>query len=334
MERTLGYNPGVRFVLLWILAASAAANALQTRLPDGRDEAIHRALNFLYKTAADEDSFARYGSDLLWCFFSIAHTSSDRKLREEAGREGRELAARWRRLHPHVPADASAFDLYLLLAGAYAANQFGLPDPRFKAELRRAVPRFTAIDYLRFDPLRGPPASNDPERYDKFCDALIRSYFGDAYGIPLGAHYRDVLRWLPRLRPYEGHDDDMEFDIFYALTHVIYTLNHYHERRIDPSLVAAEIAFIRRKLKEALDDEDAEMVGEALDSLKAAGFADDPDMRAGMQFLISSQRPDGTWAGDADDIYTEYHSAWTGIDGLRDYHFHGQVDKMPALLGH
>ena len=77
----LGYNPGVRLVFLWLLAASAAANALQSQAPDGRDEAIHRALNFLYKTAENEGSFERYGSDLLWCFYSIAHTPSDLKLR-------------------------------------------------------------------------------------------------------------------------------------------------------------------------------------------------------------------------------------------------------------
>jgi len=326
----LGYNPGVRLLLLWLLAASAAANALPTQALDGRDEAIRRALTFLTKTAANDDAFARYGSDLLWCFYSIAHTSSDRKLRATAGREGRELAARWRRLHEHVPAGASADAIYLLVAGSYAADRLGYPNPRFKDELRRAVARFTAVDFLRFDPVHGPPAPDDPERYDKFCDALIRSYFGDAYGISLGAHHRDVLRWLPRMRPYEGHDEDMEFDAFYAATHTIYTLDRYSERRISTALVSDEIAFIKNKLKGAIEDQDPEMVGETLDCMKAAGFDNDPEVRAGVQFLIASQRPDGAWAGDAGDLYTEYHSAWTGIDGLRDYHFHGTVKKMPS----
>jgi len=211
-----------------------------------------------------------------------------------------------------------------------AADRLGFPDRRYKSELRKASAKFTAQDFLGFDPAHGPPSMEDPGRYDQWYGALIFAFFGDAYGVRLGAHYRDVLQWLPRLRPYEGHDEDMEFDIFYAITHVIYTVDHYHERSVSGSLLPAELAFLRRKLDEAIDDENPEMVSEALDCLKATGFANDPQVQAGIKFLISTQRPDGSWAGDPDDLYTEYHSAWTGIDGLRDYHFHGQVKRLPV----
>ena len=80
-----------------------------------------------------------------------------------------------------------------------------------------------------------------------------------------------------------------------------------------------------------MKEDDPEMVGEALDTLKAAGFENDPEVQKGMQYLIKNQRPDGAWAGNQDDVYTEYHSAWTGIDGLRDYRFHGQVTKLPRM---
>src|SRR5262249_8605981 len=186
---------------------------------EDRRAAINRALKFVYATASDETHFDKYGSDLLWCFYSISHTSSDRSLRASAARMGRDLARRWRTTHQHVPTDATPEDIYKLVSGAYAADRLGLPDPRLRDELVRAVPRFTASDYLGFDAQHGPPPLDDPRRYDIFTDALIRSYFGDAYGIPLGASYRDVVRWLPRLRPYTGYDENTEFDIFYALTH-------------------------------------------------------------------------------------------------------------------
>ena len=296
---------------------------------DDRHAAIDRALNFLYKTASDDAAFSRYGADLLWCLYTISHTSSDHELSESARRMGRELAVRWRTSHRHVPPHPSSDDIYKMVAGAYTAERLGVPDPRFKAELRIAARRFSAKDYLGFDAAREPPRLDDPDRYDLWYGALITTYFGDAYGIRLGARYRDVLQWLPRLRPYEGYDEDMEFDIFYAITHVIYTLDRYHERRVASSLLPDELVFLRRKLKEAIADENPEMVGEALDCLKATGFESDPQVLDGMKFLMSTQRPDGSWAGDEDDIYTEYHSAWTGIDGLRDYHFHGQVKRMP-----
>jgi hypothetical protein len=289
-----------------------------------RRAAIDRALSFLEATAATDANVARYGNDLLWCFYTISHTSRDRRLRTQARQMARDLARRWRKMHPHVPADASARDIYRFVVGAYTADRLGFRDARFKEELRQAAGRFTAQDYLGFDAAHESPRLDDPKRYDVFTDALIRSYFGDAYGITLGAHHRDVVGWLPRLRPYDGNDEDTEFDIFYAISHVIYTANGYHERRINPSLLPQEFQFLRRKLAEAIDDADPEMVAEALDCLKAAGFEHDPQVLAGMEYLVSSQRTNGSWAGDDDDLYTQYHSAWAGIDGLREYRYRGE----------
>jgi hypothetical protein len=320
----------VRFFLCCLIAALATTNTSHAAPLDARHSAIDRALNFLYQTASDDAAFSRFGEDLLWCFYTISHTAADHDLSESARNMGRELAQRWRKSHRHVPDDASPSRIFLLVTGAYAADRLGFPDRRYKSELRNAAARFTATDFLGFDPLHGPPSMDDPGRYDQWYGALVVTFFGDGYGVRLGAHYHDVLQWLPRLRPYEGHDDDMEFDNFYAITHVIYTVNRYHELSVSGALLPAELVFLRRKLDQAIEDEDPEMVGEALDCLKATGFQNDPQVLDGMKFLVASQRPDGSWAGDAGDLYTEYHSAWTGIDGLRDYRFHGQIKKLPV----
>src|SRR5262249_40139609 len=108
------------------------------------------------------------------------------------------------------------------------------------------------------------------------------------------------------------------------------TLNWYHERRVAQSLLPQEFEFIRRKLAEAIESNDPEMVGEGLDCLKAVGLEKDPQVAKGIEYLVSTQRPEGTWGDDDDDVYTAYHAAWTGIDGLRDYGFHGWVTKLPA----
>jgi hypothetical protein len=271
-----------------------------------------------------------YGSDLLWCFYTISHTSRDRGLSASAARAGRELARRWRASHQHVPPDADADEIYTVVMGAYAADLLGVPLPRLKPELRAAAARFSANDFLGFDAQRQPPSPDDPMRYDTWLDALIRTYFGDAYGVLLGAHYSDVIKWLPRFRPFDGHDEDIEFDAFYAVTHVIYTLNGYNERRVSPSILPAEVAFLRRKLDLAIADDDPQMVGEALDSLKAAGFENDRQVKKGMDYLVAAQLDDGAWVEPEDDVYTAYHSAWTGIDGLRDYRYGGTVRKLPG----
>lgn len=211
---------GVRRLALYVFIFCFANSAASASSIEDRHAAIERALGFIHSIASDERTFASYGSDLLWCLYSISHTSRDPELAAQANQMGRELASRWRDVHHHVPAKASAIEIYLMVEGAYAADRLGLPDARFKKELRRAAGRFTAQDYLGFDPSK-PPRLDDPKRFDVFTDALIRSYFGEAYGIPLGARYRDVVRWLPRLRPYDSFDDDTEFDAFYAVTHVI-----------------------------------------------------------------------------------------------------------------
>ena len=314
---------------LYILIVFLAGSPLRASTAEERHAAIERALNFIYRTASDDANFSRYGSDMLWCFYSISHTARDPQLAVEAAGMGRELARRWRRQHQHVRAEGTATEIYLMILGSYSADRLGLPDRQLKRELSHAALRFKAKDYLGFDPAQGPPALDDPKRFDTFTDALIHSYFGDAYGVPLGAHYRDVVRWLPHLRPFDGYDDDIEFDAFYTVTHAIYTLDRYHEKSIAASLLPDEFSFLRRRLEEAVSDEDPEMVAEALDCLKAAGLENDPQVGKGMDYLISSQRSDGSWAGDDGDTYTAYHSAWAGIDGLRDYRYRGQVKSLP-----
>jgi hypothetical protein len=64
-------------------------------------------------------------------------------------------------------------------------------------------------------------------------------------------------------------------------------------------------------------------MGEFLDTLRAFGMTDrDPEIQQGVQFLLSTQNPDGSW-GDprGKDIYNRYHSTWTAVDGLLDYRF-------------
>src|ERR1039457_6424060 len=67
--------------------------------------------------------------------------------------------------------------------------------------------RFGARASRGFDPLREAPPAGARSRYDVWCDALVLTYTGDGCGIPMGASYVDVLRWLPQMRPYGGPAD-------------------------------------------------------------------------------------------------------------------------------
>src|ERR1035441_6671598 len=86
-------------------------------------------------------------------------------------------------------------------------------------------------------------------RYDVWWDALVLTYTGDGCGIPMGASYVDVLRWLPQMRPYGGPADGEFRDMVFAITHLVYTLNDYNRYRLSPEWLPDEFEFLRENLK-------------------------------------------------------------------------------------
>jgi hypothetical protein len=325
-----------------------------------RDRAVERGLLFIYnRVARNPANFAQWGHDLLSAFYNIAETSGDRELRRMARAMGHERAIEWCRLHPSLPANADSGELVDLVFGLDAAERLGVPDPQLRAQLRQAAARFSAVDYLMFDPTVEPPPSDIPEecaqcglqnergatvcrrcraplkmrvRYDLLQDALISTYTGDRAGITLGAHYVDVLQWLPAMRPYPEKSADWHsyYAGVYSATHIVYTYNDYSQYRVSPDCFPQEFAHLKNNLQEAVAEDDAETMGEFLDTLRAFGLGFENDLiRAGFDFLLKTQNPDGSWGDVKDkDAYGRYHPTWTAIDGLRDYRW-GRVLPCP-----
>ena len=320
-----------------------------------RNEAIHRGMEFIYRSACNSENFELYGHDYLCCFHCIASTSKDVKLRKLARKMGRERALQWRLDHPRIPVDADADDIAYFVLGADAADRLGVRDDAFKKQLRDKADNFDATDYLGFDAANEPP-KDVPEqcecgapnprgrktcrrckrrlsimsRYGVWLDALIRSYTGKRYGVRLGASFSDVIKWLPCMRPYPKFDDGENPDFYwavYAVTHVVYTLNDYSLYNLSPTWLPHEYAFLKQNLKRAIIMEDPEIMGEFLDTLKSFGLPEDhPLIVKGQRFLITQQNSDGSWGDvEAGDVYERYHPTWTAIDGLREYAWRGEL---------
>jgi|SRR5882672_6017755 len=329
-----------------------------------RGRAIQRGLSFIYSFASDPDNFLKHGSDLLCCFQLIAATASDPKLKRDASRFGRERARQWRRDWSSLPRRADARKIVELMLGSDAAERLGFPDQQFKQQLANAVSRFSVGQCLNFDPINEPPPRDIPDqcdcgaynkrgrktciecrrrlqissRYKVWYEALTIVHGSEGYGINLGAQLKDLLKWLPRLRPYHGRENganDDFFDCVYAVTHLVYSLNHYNAFRLSPRSLPDEFAFLKTNLKEAIAMDDGEMLGEFLDSLKAFGLTSrNPLIRAGMDYLLRHQNPDGSW-GDVDaESYTRYHSTWTAIDGLRDFDWQPKRKFLKPVAAH
>lgn len=353
------------FVLsLWLSPARLNSSPQAPRqihyTPKDRDTAVERGLQFIYSVASNPDSFSRWGPDLMFCFYTISNTAKNPKLRATALSMGQERARQWRRERTNIPtanADSVAFFVY----GTHNADLLlGNTDAEMKRRLTEAAQRFSAVDFLGYDPRREAPPANIPDpcpncnylnprgatvcqrcgtaltfrsRYDVWLDSLIRTYQGDAYGVTLGAPYPQALRWISKMRPYPQTDDEDLFDdVSYAVTHVIYTLNDYHHYRLARSWLPREFNYLRKNIATAERFEDGELIGEFMDALRAFGEdSSSPEISRGMDYLLATQNPDGSWGDPDDDMYTRYHTTWTAIDGLRQYAFHGERFRSPQL---
>lgn len=276
---------------------------------------------------------------------------------------GRERGDVWHRTQSKIPLHPTADDVADIAFGAYALQQLGTPDEPLKELVRLAAARFSASDFLSFDPVQEPPPANLPDvckqcalqnqrganqctrcgkpltirnRYDLWDDALITTFTGECYGVKLGAHYADVVKWLPAMRPYprraKGKVQDF-YDTLYAITHLIYTLNSYSMYRLSPAWLPDEFEYLKVNLKQAVKLHDPETMGEFLDTLLSFGMTEaDSPIRTGRKFLMKTQNADGSWGNPRDrDIYNRYHSTWTAIDGLREYQWDGERLSFPEL---
>src|SRR5262249_2312700 len=163
--------------------------------------------------------------------------------------------------------------------------------------------KFTPRDFLHFDPATEPIPTDVPEacswcadnnasgtsvrcrkcmsepgpkmdRYDVLTDAVIATYTGERYGVLLGGRLADVLQWVPLMRPYPKFEQatrEQYESVAYAVTHIVYGLNDYTFSRLKPAWLPEEYEFLLEHLKQNIAANDAETMGEFLDTLKSFG---------------------------------------------------------------
>lgn len=307
------------------------------RLQTARRRAIDKGMRFISAAAADAELLAQLGTGLLYSLRSMARTSADEDLRRWARQLGRHAFAVWERTTLEAADSGDPDWINEAVRGYGAGAGLGLRRDAMRELLREAASAFPSKAFIGFDAALGPPAKDREGSYLTWCVGLTSAWCGERFGVPLGARYGDVLRWLPRMRPYDiaWRQGGKRFhDVAYAVTHVVYTLNDYGHCKLDPRWLPDEYIFLRAALPEAITLADADLAGELLDTLRAFGVPDDDTLvRSGYQFLVDSQNADGSWGQwNADSFYIGFHAAWAAIDGLRAYRWTGPKLAFPELL--
>lgn len=327
--------------------------------------AVRRALRFINDLARDPSYLQELSTGLLYLCRSIATTSPDRELAFKASQLGRYAFDAWRAAAPRLDSESSPALITDYVRAYHAAQAFGVRSQRARLRLRALAKTISVDDFLGFDPKREPPPSDLPyvcncghwstrgrricsatscgallqrmTRYGAWCHAFTAAFCGERYGVRLGASYIDVLRWLPAMRPYKTtgrHSARQFYEAAYAITHVVYTLNDYGRYYLCAHWLPWEYEFLRTHLQTAISINDADMVGEFLDALRAFAVPDsEQDISLAFQYLVDSQNSDGSW-GDwhVDSLYTGFHATWAALDGLRDFSFSGPKLTFPSLL--
>src|SRR5262249_35722191 len=147
------------------------------------------------------------------------------------------------------------------------------PVPRDIPEACRACEKTNPRAARKCSDCTGETKMQNP--YDLLCDCLITAYFGNRYGVRLGADLADVTQWIPRPRPYPRFDNanNPDFiDVAYAITHIVYVLNDYGRYRLRPEWLPDEFEFLKAHLPLNIAVDDAETMGEFLDTLKSFGL--------------------------------------------------------------
>jgi hypothetical protein len=323
-----------------------------------RDRAALRGLRYLQTVADDPEHFQEHGTDLMWAFYTLSEAAADKELKLESKRIGERLAARWRVSHPKLPENAGVNAIYAYASGSLTADLLGIADAGMKLDIERAARRFGPRDFLSFDPYLEAVPHDLPEScsrcksrngrgltvcrkcgaklqmqdpFDILFDALITTYTGMRYGVRLGADLEDITRWIPQLRPYPKQ---AKASATYAITHIVYVLNDYDRYRLKPEWLPGEFDYLKAHALEALEGNDPETLGEYIDSLQVFGLpVSDPLVKRSMDYLLAHQNADGSW-GDINekDIYTRYHTTWTGIGGVMRYDWQREAVTSEVAL--
>ncbi|MEN8150790.1 MAG: hypothetical protein ABFS86_13285, partial [Planctomycetota bacterium] len=297
---------------------------------DGPDELAARRDRAVLDGMAWMEEFIGRGSHLeelqtdpAFLFLELAETAGREEVRRRALAVARRFAgptaARFLALdEPLGPGET--VDLIELLP---EADALGLDVGPLRERALAALARHRGFAALYGVALDGLADASSAERFDVamsvYSLAKAEAVFGEEFRVEPGI--REVLDVLGEVPLVSAEGDRFAFrEDAYLATHVAYLLNHYNRLRLDRADAPWVVTYLRANFRAVLEAGDVELVGEFLDVFRTLGGTEenDGDIRAGTEFLLSVQNPDGSWGSPAgtEDVYDALHLTWCAVCGL------------------
>jgi len=290
-------------------------------------DALRSGMRYMIESASVPENFEEYASDYLFFFADVARLP-DPWIQERAQVVGLRLGFVYMEEYFELE---DADEVVDAASALYALECLGMDVEAARVVLQAAADKFPVEDYLGFDPSDGQAPN-----LDHLIDLLISFHFTDRLGIDLGVSYAEALMYIPSVA-YEHYSEiggDNYVDQNNLVTHLIYTWSGYASWLLEVELMPRELDYIRAHIQGALMWADPETLSEYVDSLQLMGFGrEDPDVAAGIEVLLATQKPDGRWEPDeVEDEYDRYHSTWCAMDALREYKIGGQLGPRDILV--
>jgi spermidine synthase len=306
------------------LAALPPAESLASR----EDRAVLSGMAFMEKFLDEESNRQGIGIDAVYIFLELAATSIHPEIRSRALALARRYAGPSATALLAAKAPLTRVETIELLELLAEAKVLGLDVPPLRKRAEEALATrssFEALYKTAFDDLAFLESQELFETVMSiYSVAKAEAIHGEAFRVEPGV--AEVLGFLAELPLVSAADDPSEDRALfrenaYLVTHVAYLLTDYNRIRLLP----ADAPWLDRYLKEnfaaVLAARDVELVAEFIDVFRSMGrtAADDERVRAGTEFLLATQNPDGSWGTreEGESAYQALHDTWCAVCGLR-----------------
>jgi len=198
------------------------------------------------------------------------------------------------------------------LRAAYVLDKLGLDTKLYRAEIRKIQPRLDG---------------QMPERgsHQQMAFAWYYRVFGLKEPFPLADGYKKGVVYSRR-DPYQYSKAEI-----YQLTHEIFVPYEFGDKPDANFFSAEDLTYLRRTLDRhavyALMLHDPDLTGELVMCMNYLRFTDLPVYRDALNYLLQSQRPNGSW-GNYEDLRAQYGDA---VD--QNLYLHTTMVTLEALAG-